>query len=299
MDELQQAESLSLKNILKDLYYSRYLIFSSVLAISLISIALAFNSENVYRSESYLKLSDNPSNFMDQSPLNEAAGGISSILGLGLASSDKLVISTMKKIESRSFLKLLISNNPSFQKKLFASDSYNASTKKIKYDSNLYDESKDEWVKEEPKFFKVYDKYKKSLRLEIEQDSSLLSISFEHVSPFFAKEAVEQIIGDINILERNRALENSEKTLFFLNQEMTKNQNLLVKKNISSLAEKELNKKMFAEVHTSEFLFRIVEPPFLPEEKIRPNRALYLIFGIIFGFLVGVFLSTLKNSFKR
>ena len=80
---------------------------------------------------------------------------------------------------------------------------------------------------------------------------------------------------------------------------MTKNQNLLVKKNISSLAEKELNKKMFAEVHTSEFLFRIVEPPFLPEEKIRPNRALYLIFGIIFGFLVGVFLSTLKNSFKR
>ena len=97
MDELQQAESLSLKKILRDLYYSRYLIFSSVIAISLISITLAFNTENVYRSESYLKLSDNPSNFMDQSPLNEAAGGISSILGLGLASSDKLVISTMKK----------------------------------------------------------------------------------------------------------------------------------------------------------------------------------------------------------
>ena len=75
---------------------------------------------------------------------------------------------------------------------MFASDSYNASTKKIKYDSNLYDESKDEWVKEEPKFFKVYDKYKKSLRLEIEEDSSLLSISFEHVSPILQKKLLNK-----------------------------------------------------------------------------------------------------------
>ena len=37
------------------------------------------------------------------------------------------------------------------------------------------------------------------------------------ITVIIAKETVEQIIRDINILERNTALENSEKTLFFLN----------------------------------------------------------------------------------
>ena len=124
-------------------------------------------------------------------------------------------------------------------------------------------------------------------------------ISFDHVSPIFAKEALDKITKEINLSARKKSLENANKNLFFLNQELANNQNLLVKKNIGNLAEKELNKKMFAEVHTNEFLFEIVEPPFIPEQKIKPTRSLFFIFGIIFGILLGIFVANTLRLIKK
>lgn len=299
MNEHQQAESLTLTRILSGLYRDRFTIFTTTFLVSLASVIYSFSINNIYRSETYLKLSENPSNYSENSSVMEAAGGLSSLLGLSLGSNDKLVLSNIKKIQSRSFLRSLIENDISFLNKLYASKSFDALTKELKFNSSNYFDSLDEMKNSELVFFKVFEKYKKSLNLDLDQDSGLLLVSFDHVSPIFAKEALDKITNEINLSARKKSLENANKNLFFLNQELANNQNLLVKRNIGNLAEKELNKKMFAEVHTKEFLFEIVEPPFIPEKKIKPTRSLFLIFGIIFGILTGVSVVNILRLIKK
>ncbi len=299
MNEHQQAESLTLTRILRGLYRDRFTIFTTTFLVSLASVIYSFSINNIYRSETYLKLSENPSNYSESSSVMEAAGGLSSLLGLSLGSNDKLVLSNIKKIQSRSFLRSLIENDISFLNKLYASKSFDALTKELKFNSSNYFDSLDEMKNSELVFFKVFEKYKKSLNLDLDQDSGLLLVSFDHVSPIFAKEALDKITNEINLSARKKSLENANKNLFFLNQELANNQNLLVKRNIGNLAEKELNKKMFAEVHTKEFLFEIVEPPFIPEKKIKPTRSLFLIFGIIFGILAGVSVANTLRLIKK
>ena len=299
MNEHQQAESLTLTRILRGLYRDRFTIFTTTFLVSLASVIYSFSINNIYRSETYLKLSENPSNYSESSSVMEAAGGLSSLLGLSLGSNDKLVLSNIKKIQSRSFLRSLIENDISFLNKLYASKSFDALTKELKFNSSNYFDSLDEMKNSELVFFKVFEKYKKSLNLDLDQDSGLLLVSFDHVSPIFAKEALDKITNEINLSARKKSLENANKNLFFLNQELANNQNLLVKRNIGNLAEKELNKKMFAEVHTKEFLFEIVEPPFIPEKKIKPTRSLFLIFGIIFGILAGVSIANTLRLIKK
>ena len=299
MNEHQQAESLTLTRILRGLYRDRFTIFTTTFLVSLASVIYSFSINNIYRSETYLKLSENPSNYSESSSVMEAAGGLSSLLGLSLGSNDKLVLSNIKKIQSRSFLRSLIENDISFLNKLYASKSFDALTKELKFNSSNYFDSLDEMKNSELVFFKVFEKYKKSLNLDLDQDSGLLLVSFDHVSPIFAKEALDKITNEINLSARKKSLENANKNLFFLNQELANNQNLLVKRNIGNLAEKELNKKMFAEVHTKEFLFEIVEPPFIPEKKIKPTRSLFLIFGIIFGILAGVSAANTLRLIKK
>ncbi len=299
MNEHQQAESLTLTRILRGLYRDRFTIFTVTFLVSLASVIYSFSINNIYRSETYLKLSENPSNYSESSSVMEAAGGLSSLLGLSLGSNDKLVLSNIKKIQSRSFLRSLIENDISFLNKLYASKSFDALAKELKFNSSNYFDSIDEMKNSKLVFFKVFEKYKKSLNLDLDQDSGLLLVSFDHVSPIFAKEALDKITNEINLSARKKSLENANKNLFFLNQELANNQNLLVKRNIGNLAEKELNKKMFAEVHTKEFLFEIVEPPFIPEKKIRPTRSLFLIFGIIFGILAGVSVANTLRLIKK
>jgi len=299
MNELQQAESLTLTRILRGLYRDRFIIFIITFLVSLASVIYSFSINNIYRSETYLKLSENPSNYTESSSVMEAAGGLSSLLGISLGGNDKLVLSNIKKIQSRSFLRSLIENDISFLNKLYASKSFDALTKQLKFNSSNYFDSLDEMKNSELVFFKVFEKYKKSLNLDLDQDSGLLLVSFDHVSPIFAKEALDKITNEINLSARKKSLENANKNLFFLNQELANNQNLLVKRNIGNLAEKELNKKMFAEVHTKEFLFEIVEPPFIPEKKIKPNRSLFFIFGIIFGILVGISVANILRLIKK
>ena len=284
MNELQQAESLTLTRILRGLYRDRFIIFIITFLVSLASVIYSFSINNIYRSETYLKLSENPSNYTESSSVMEAAGGLSSLLGISLGGNDKLVLSNIKKIQSRSFLRSLIENDISFLNKLYASKSFDALTKQLKFNSSNYFDSLDEMKNSELVFFKVFEKYKKSLNLDLDQDSGLLLVSFDHVSPIFAKEALDKITNEINLSARKKSLENANKNLFFLNQELANNQNLLVKRNIGNLAEKELNKKMFAEVHTKEFLFEIVEPPFIPEKKIKPNRSLFLFLELFLEF---------------
>lgn len=54
---------------------------------------------------------------------------------------------------------------------------------------------------------------------------------------------------------------------------------------------------MLAEVR-KEYVFKVIDPPFIPEIKSTPDRLLIGIFGGISGIVLGILLAVLRNYFQ-
>lgn len=66
------------------------------------------------------------------------------------------------------------------------------------------------------------------------------------------------------------------------------------------LIENELQSKMLIDTR-QKFAYKIIDPPFLPEEKFTPNRLYYLVLGGLFTFIiifVTILFSLIANSYK-
>jgi LPS O-antigen subunit length determinant protein (WzzB/FepE family) len=64
------------------------------------------------------------------------------------------------------------------------------------------------------------------------------------------------------------------------------------------LIEDQIKNKMLAEVQ-DEFVFKIVDPAVIPEEKSKPKRALICILGFMLGGMLGVAFVLVRMAFKK
>ena len=48
-----------------------------------------------------------------------------------------------------------------------------------------------------------------------------------------------------------------------------------------------------------EFSFKIVDPPVVPEERIKPTRRLMVMLGFIIGLFMGVFIAFGRNYIRQ
>ena len=123
-----------------------------------------------------------------------ALGGIS--LSSGTNDRSDYVLKTLT---SREFLKHLISFE-SVKENLFASKSFDQSTKEIIYDQEIFKDGK--WVREakenrlpEPSYHEVYKKiFLNNFSAKKDLDSGFIILSFEHISPIFAYDFIHLLL---------------------------------------------------------------------------------------------------------
>ena len=283
-------DEIDLNDILNTLILNRILIFSVTVLFALSSIVYSLNLTNQYRSEAIMSVAGTTASSGALSGLNGLAGltGIS----LPMADDDKSVIA-IQIVESRGFLRHLITFE-GILPSIMAAKSYDSESQKIQFDPEIYDYSKSQWIgdkgkglQSKPSYLETYDVYMKGISILKDLNTNLITISFEHISPVFAKEFLELIIRETNQLLRNQDLKESSDAIEFLLSEIPQSSLMSMKNAINQLVLKELETQMMAKVST-EYVFKIIEPPFVPEKKSRPSRALIVI---AFSFLGGVFVT--------
>ena len=171
-----------------------------------------------------------------------------------------------------------------------AQKSYNNSSKELLFNQKIYDSETKIWKRKptkngqiKPSYLEAHKVYMGSV-MSISQDTmtGLISIHVEHISPVFAKEFLELIIREANVLIRNRDLEESNKALKYLKSELSKTSFVEIQESINSLIEVQLETQMLTQINEDYILIEI-EPPFIAEEKSKPNRSLICILGTILG----------------
>lgn len=295
LDE-QKADEVNLFEVINIFINKFYLIFSITLISSIFSIFYALNLQNIYESSAVLQVNESSSTATSANSLSSLSS-VASLAGINLPSSGgvskaNLAIETVK---SRDFFAHLISKDSVFLN-LTAVERYDSTSKRIVYDQNIYDFESKEWlndangVSKKPNFLKTYEDYLYTVSIGYNKKTGFLNLSFQHPSPLFAKDFVNLIIDELNIIMKNKDLNRSTKAIEYLSDQLTKNSYMKIDKSISNMIESNLYTKMMASID-SEYFLTVIDQPYEPEFKIAPVRWLICILGTISGFIISLLLS--------
>ena len=284
-ENINYHDQVGITELFLVLWKAKLLIILVTSLFALGSIWYALGLTNQYKSEALLKVAG-------QSNINTSLsglGGLASMAGINLpANSDDRAILAVKIIQSRAFLKHLITFKHILPS-MMAAKSYNHQSKKILFDPNIYNEDDDIWVRKpainqqsKPSYLEAHDTYSNQVSISQDELTNFITISVEHMSPVFAKEFLDLIISETNELLRNQDLLESTDAIEFLVSEAPKSSLISMKDAINQLVLSKLEMQMMAKI-SSEYVLKIVEPPFVPEKKSQPKRSLIVIVGTLMG----------------
>ena len=281
------------------LWLKKLFIISLSSFFSILSIIYALSLNNYYVSSAILVAADT----QNTNALSQYSG-LASLAGIGVQGSGDSVTEMMEIIESRKFVKHLITFEGVLPS-IMAAESYNKGSKTLIFDTDIYSVETDEWLREpridrpsKPSYLEAHKVYTRNL-LSISKDrkTGVVNISIEHISPVFAKDFLDLIIQEANSSMRQKDIETSTKALAYLKEELSKTPLMEIKDSINQLIKTQLETQMMAKIN-EEYSLAILEPPFVPHEKSKPSRSMLVIMISVFGGLLSCAIVLIRHYFK-
>lgn len=288
--ESRLEDEVSLLDLFNILWQGKKFLFVFVAIASLLSVFISLSLSDIYKSEALLApvTSDNASS---NNPLGQL-GGLADIAGVNLGGNKiNKTIMGMEVLKSRKFYNNLVKKYEILAS-LMAVKGWNKEENELIFDASIYDASKDIWLKK-PTTQQGFIEFNEIFNIS-QNENGVISISVEHHSPFIAKQWLDWIIEEINNTSRNDDIKQAERSISYLNEQLLSTQLSEIREGLNDLVKSQVETIMLAKV-TPEYLFRIIDPPFVPEEKFKPSRALICILGFILGAIIGSLCAIIKH----
>lgn len=293
---------IKVEEIFKLFWKKKFFIIVFSFFFSILSISYSLYLPNKYLSSVTLTMSEKSAGSSPLDNIPSQYGSLASLAGINLGSSDGQLILAQKIIASRDFVKRLISFEDVLPN-LVAASGYNFDKDQIIYNKDLFDSSTKKWVfklakgkKNPPSYLEAHKIYTENvLKIDYDlDDKDYLKIGVEHLSPNFSSFFLRLIISELNLLTREKDLEDAQKSLSFLDEQLTNTKNLETRNSIRLLIEQQLKIKMLASVR-EDYLVTVIDEPFVPEIKSSPSRFLITIIGAFLGFFISLLYVFLKE----
>ena len=203
LEDDSYKDEITLRELISVLWGGRILIFCLTTFVAVASIIISLSITNVYTSESVLVNRDK-----QDSPMSNFSG-LASLAGVDLSAQGASLNKVMGIIESREFVKHLITFD-NVLPSLMAAQSFNANTKEIIFDDEIYNHETKSWVRDAPanrsvvpSYIEAHKEYSEMISMTKDRLTGHVSLKVEHVSPIFAKEFLSLVINEANNVQRN------------------------------------------------------------------------------------------------
>jgi hypothetical protein len=228
----------------------------------------------------------------------KAYSAIASFTGVNIPNEQMLEVDeAIARITSFKFFK---NNFLPFIKKedLAAVKKWDSNNNKLIY-KKLFNPKTQEWLKDNetsklnsPSDLVLFQEYLKLLEITKDDITQLLTISITHKSPYISRDWTKIIIKNINLVMQELDKESAINSIKFLNNEALAINYQSIQQAINSLIEIQLQNLMLASSN-DDYVFRIIDDPYLQEVHSAPNRL-----GIsVLSFILGIFISLMYILF--
>ena len=310
MNHHENEGFINLGDVLSVLLNYKKIILLSILLSALVSVFVAKSTPNIYRSSALLE--PQQENQTQNSFSSSGMSSLAAVAGIQLpsASGDRGLYA-IETIKSKLFFKHLLQiDSEIILPSLMAIDSYNIVTNTITYDKKIYDQKSQKWIrsvkgnqKKVPSYIEAHDYFLSILEIFKDKKTGYVYIAIDHQSPVFAEYILKLIISEVNTISREREIKESSDAIDYLSLKQYSTNVTSLKSSINKLIEQQLQKQMISNIK-EEFLLKTIDPPIIPEVRVRPNRVFICIIGVFFGFILSVFSILVyslvtKNFFKQ
>ncbi|MDB4661977.1 Wzz/FepE/Etk N-terminal domain-containing protein [Gammaproteobacteria bacterium] len=295
----QINQEFNLIELINILFKNWKIILFVAIPITIISAINVYNKPDIYMSSSVLMPADSLSSS------KSIPSGLSNLASLtGISTGPAEVSRVDEGIETLKSFKFFIDlvDEPDLIIDLLSYEGWDAKSNKILVDEEIYNADSKTWYSKNPDLKKpsmedAYKKFHENLSIIEDQDKGFIRLSYEHYSPFLAKKWLDLIINKINLSSRQYDNEESKKSILYLTNQIANTSISEVKSTITNLLEAEIKKQMLSEI-SSDYLLKIIDPPMIPEKKIKPSRSIQIFLGFIVGIFIGVLIVLIKFFVK-
>lgn len=282
-------ETINIKELIVELLNHKKSIFTFTMISFFLAFFIAIKSPDIYRSEVLLAPVENATNRMPNSL--GAVSTFANLSGINLPSSaSSKSLEGIEILKSYNFFQKLMANKEMLIP-LFAVEDWHSSSNTLIIDSSIYDTSKKKWKGKytnlPPSSLMAYMEFKKIYSVTQDKDNGFITLAVEHYSPYIAKEWLDEMVLLINNSIREKDLKKSNNSIIYLNEQMENTNLSNVKETLSLLIADQIKTSMLAS-SSDEYIFKIIDPPVVSELKIKPNRLLIILMGILAGFFFSI-----------
>jgi uncharacterized protein involved in exopolysaccharide biosynthesis len=292
-------DAIDLFEIFKVIWSGKYLIILITIFFALSSVFYSLSLPNIYTSSTLLKVSSDDQN-SQLSGMGSQFSGIASMVGINMpvsgSNKSHFVEETLK---SREFTKILLSKYD-FSPQIIATKDFIKNSSEIIFDEDIYNSKSKKWIRKPnkhrgtiPTYLEVHSVLMKSLSVQVDKESKFITLSFSHKSPVFAKDFLVNTIQELNQITKTKDQLESLKAIDYLEDEILKIQQKDMLNSINSLISLQLKTKMLSKIK-DDYLLSIIDPPYIPEIRSSPNRAMICIFFTFFGALLGIIITIVR-----
>tara|TARA_B110000008_G_C16977396_1_gene566493 strand:+ start:1009 stop:1956 length:948 start_codon:yes stop_codon:yes gene_type:complete len=295
---------IDLRELFDVLLEGKWIIVSLTTFVSIIGVIYSLSLPNIYQSKAILAPVSSSSGI---SGALQGYSGLAGIAGINLPSTGEgsKTAEAIQKIGSLSFFENNILTNI-YLPDLMALKSWDSKTNTAVYDKSIYNTSSNTWVrdisypqKQIPSAQESFEVFKTKHLSFIEDKKSGFSIlSIKHQSPFIAKQWAELVINEVNNFYRQKDKLESEKSIYYLNQQILMTDLSEIKQVIAQLLQEETKKLTLIEANQF-YVFDYIDPPVVMEKKSEPKRSLICILSALLGGIISIFLVLIKHYFIK
>ncbi len=129
-------------------------------------------------------------------------------------------------------------------------------------------------------------------------DRNTIEISVEFYDPEKAAAIVEDFLTTLNSHMSEEAKRVANTNRKYLEEQLKSTADPLIKQKIYNLIAHQVETSMMAEVKEN-FAFKVLDPPTVPDRKIKPKRALMVILSFLLSLFAGIFLAFFLENIER
>lgn len=122
----------------------------------------------------------------------------------------------------------------------------------------------------------------------------IITFSFRHESPETAYNFLSWIIKDANNYIKDIDVEKALNSMEFYKDSLFQSRNIELQKLISALVQKEIQTIALSK-QSENFAFDIIDPPYIPEERVFPKRTFSVVLSFVLSFFIAISLVVIFN----
>ncbi|MFD2632149.1 Wzz/FepE/Etk N-terminal domain-containing protein [Idiomarina piscisalsi] len=281
-----QDDEIDLRELFKIIWDGKWWIIAITFVFAVASVVYSLSLPDIYKAEATLA----PTEEAQGQGFGEEVSGLASLAGINVGKQqvDKVTMA-MEILQSRQFIKNFVEKHDILPE-VMAVKEWHRPSGKLVYDEEIYNPETKEWVREveppkqpEPTSWEYVNAFRDNLVVEKDEETpGLIIVAINHQSPIIAHRWTQWLIEDINDHMRARDIEEAESSMEFLQEELGKTNLSSMQQVFYQLIEKQTQTIMLANVRP-EYIFQVLDPAVVPEEKDAPARALICIIGTFLG----------------